>query len=127
MRARASANYSGKFYESARTASTGADTRLLLFGGDSADTARGSQYPTPCVEVMHQHHWRIQQPRRGDTENLRLKFPEQRAALRDRIPILVGGATHRKASGIRFAASRTMATTLSNGLRRFRPQMAESG
>src|SRR6266566_7951257 len=47
MRARASANYSGKFYESARTASTGADTRLLLFGGDSADTARGSQYPTP--------------------------------------------------------------------------------
>src|SRR5437016_14577508 len=63
MRARASANYSGKFYESARTASTGADTRLLLFGGDSADTARGSQYPTPCVEVMHQHHWRIQQPR----------------------------------------------------------------
>src|SRR5256884_10018623 len=89
MRARASANYSGKFYESARTASTGADTRLLLFGGDSADTARGSQYPTPCVEVMHQHHWRIQQPRRGDTENLRLKFPEQRAALRDRIPILV--------------------------------------
>src|SRR5947208_11438991 len=93
MRARASANYSGKFYESARTASTGADTRLLLFGGDSADTARGSQYPTPCVEVMHQHHWRIQQPRRGDTENLRLKFPEQRAALRDRIPILVGGGT----------------------------------
>src|SRR5439155_21453399 len=50
-------------------------------------------FRSPCVEVMHQHHWRIQQPRRGDTENLRLKFPEQRAALRDRIPILVGGGT----------------------------------
>jgi hypothetical protein len=44
----------------------------------------------PCVEVMHQHHWHIQQPTPGDTENLRLKFPEQRVALRDRIPILVG-------------------------------------
>ena len=45
---------------------------------------------------MHHHHCNIQQPTPRDTENLRLKFPQQRAALRDRIAILCWGGTSRE-------------------------------
>ena len=42
-----------------------------------------------------QRHENIQQGTPGNTENLRLKFLGQRAALRDRIPLLVWGSTSR--------------------------------